>query len=94
MTANELLLGMGIPANLLGFRYLVWVIENTTEQDATMSIYNKVAENFGITPSKAERNIRHAVSYDKLLHQKYTQKLNNSAYISVCRMIIAGKIPA
>lgn len=62
---SQTLKDLGIPANLKGYRYIVYVVElimNDTElMDSTMSVYMKVAERFNITRTSAERAIRHAI---------------------------------
>lgn len=63
---TSLLHDMGIPASLKGFYYLrqaiITVAEDPRAIDAMVKfLYPTVGEKFGVTPSKVERCIRHAI---------------------------------
>lgn len=50
----------GIPANLNGYKYLLWLFESHEDlKDCkTMFCYSEIAEHFGICRNNAERSIR------------------------------------
>ena len=56
---------LGIPANLKGYRFIIYGIEILTADmekiDSMMNFYKSVADKFDTTPSRAERAIRHAI---------------------------------
>lgn len=63
---ENILVDVGVPANLSGFRYAVKAIEMVVENPnmvcgVTKVIYPDVAKHFGSTASRVERAIRHAV---------------------------------
>lgn len=65
-TIIDLLLEMGVPTNLLGYRYLVYAIElvydDVTYLDQiTNRLYVDVAKRFNTKGCRAERAIRHGV---------------------------------
>lgn len=61
---TALLLGMGMPAHLDGYRYLkhaVLLAMQSASPVASETLYEQVAAYFGASPSRVERSIRHAV---------------------------------
>lgn len=68
-----------IPANLLGFHYLIDIIKYSLNHQCasiTKELYPHVAKTFDTTNSKVERAIRHAIEFgfdncDTLTVQKY-----------------------
>lgn len=59
-------LSLGIPADVMGFPYLVESTRLVVEQPEllnalTKALYPAVAASFGTTPSKVERAMRHAI---------------------------------
>lgn len=63
---QEELLHIGIPMNILGFRYLAtavtMVAKNPAKADAmTKELYPEVASAYGTTSSRVERAMRHAI---------------------------------
>jgi len=65
-TISDLLKSVGIPVNIKGFRYLRNAIEIVASDfsnidKVTKNLYMKVANNFDSTPTRVERDIRHAI---------------------------------
>jgi two-component system response regulator (stage 0 sporulation protein A) len=63
---SELLKSVGIPVNIKGFRYLKNAIEIVATDFSnldkiTKRLYLQVANNFNSTPTRVERDIRHAI---------------------------------
>ncbi len=63
---SELLKRVGIPVNIKGFRYLKNAIEIVSTDFSnldkiTKRLYLQVANNFNSTPTRVERDIRHAI---------------------------------
>lgn len=63
---EKLLMELGMPQNILGFKYLKTAIEldlagELTTRDFMHSCYGAVAKRYGTSPSRAERSMRHAV---------------------------------
>lgn len=64
---RDLLLEVGMPANLQGFYYSIAAIEilfyskKTADVSVTKEIYPTVAKQFETTASRVERSIRHAI---------------------------------
>lgn len=63
---HKVLLDIGIPSSLLGYTYIVEGLkliddDNTYLRNITKRLYVDVAHNCSVTPSKVERNIRHAI---------------------------------
>lgn len=63
---SSLLFELGIPGNLLGYKYLVTAILDTLDDinivnRLTSKLYPTVAQRYNTTPQKVERSIRHAV---------------------------------
>ena len=63
---SEVLANLGMPANLLGYKYLraaiqIAVKDATLLGSITKVIYPTVAKEFRTTPSNVERSIRHAI---------------------------------
>lgn len=63
---SELLKSVGIPVNIKGFRFLKNAIEIVSTDFAnldkiTKRLYLQVANNFNSTPTRVERDIRHAI---------------------------------
>lgn len=57
---------IGMPANLLGYKYIregikEVILEPEKIQHVTKVLYPSIAKKFGTTPSKVERAIRHAI---------------------------------
>lgn len=85
---SELLRDMGMPCNLQGFDYTKEAIMVILSSDkarglTTKTIYPEVAVRFNTTPSRIERNIRHAI--EKTMEYTHTYTLNKvlkSAYSS------------
>lgn len=64
---HEILLSIGIPPNLLGYRYLIYGIElllmdSDYMQHITTRLYIDIASKFNTTPSGVERAMRHAMN--------------------------------
>ncbi len=61
----ELLLHVGVPANVKGFRYLHDAIDMTITNGMlpkiTKTLYPSIADNHGDTPVRVERAMRHAI---------------------------------
>jgi two-component system response regulator (stage 0 sporulation protein A) len=63
---SELLKSVGIPVNIKGFRFLKNAIEIVATDISnldkiTKRLYLQVANNFNSTPTRVERDIRHAI---------------------------------
>lgn len=63
---QKLLMQIGIPANMLGFSYIVSALELIALNpdylnNITKGLYVDVAEKCSSTPARVERNIRHAI---------------------------------
>lgn len=63
---SDLLKSVGIPVNIKGFRYLKNAIEIVTKDITNMDritkrLYQKIADLHNSTPSRVERDIRHAI---------------------------------
>lgn len=63
---SEMLLELGVPANLKGFRYLKTAIlmcfdDETKIEHITKSIYPDIANIYHTTPSRVERGMRHSL---------------------------------
>lgn len=63
---QELLLEIGIPANFLGFAYIVYAVHLSLENQEyafrmSKQLYMDVAKFFGTTQPSVERCIRHAI---------------------------------
>lgn len=77
---TKLLLAIGIPINLQGFRYLRQAIkfvvhDNEILARITKGLYPAVAEYFGVTPIVIERGMRHAI--DVAYHRHTLIALND-----------------
>lgn len=63
---SDLLKSVGIPVNIKGFRYLKSAIEIVTKDISNMDritkrLYQQIASSHNSTPSRVERDIRHAI---------------------------------
>lgn len=62
--AENALIEMGMPANLYGFRYIVYAMELLQNEEnrceKMMLLYQSIAKRYSTTVSKVERAIRHA----------------------------------
>lgn len=63
----EKLLMLGMPANVLGFRYICHAIYLARNDESYLSLmtkrlYREVAETYGTSPESVERAMRHAIS--------------------------------
>ena len=64
---QDILLNIGIPANIYGFLYITYALR-LIDQDpeymyhVTKYLYVSIAKKFKTTPSSVERSIRHAIS--------------------------------
>lgn len=77
---TKLLLAIGIPINLQGFRYLrqaikIVINDNEILGRITKGLYPAVADYFGVTPIVIERGMRHAV--DVAYHRHTLVALND-----------------
>lgn len=94
---SEKLRGLGIPPQLLGYRYLLealMLIESdpTYIVRTTRRLYPEIAKKYNSTPYKVERAIRRAIEsaytfgpYEELMTLKYKpnkDKLSNSAFMA------------
>lgn len=66
LKVTDELLSLGIPSHLLGFVYLNEAITNLVQNGdlpskVSSEVYDPIAEKFSTTPSRIERNIRHAI---------------------------------
>lgn len=66
VTVTRVLREIGIPASILGYRYVREAIEMTVRDTSlinrvTKTIYPAIAEKFSATPPRVERAIRHAI---------------------------------
>lgn len=65
---HELLLSIGIPPNIYGYEYTVYALqlllldEGYYRQVITKRLYVDIAKQYGTTPTRVERAIRHAIS--------------------------------
>lgn len=64
---HEVLLGIGIPPNILGYCYILYALElilfnPNYLRGITKQLYPDVAKKFNTTPVRVERDIRHAIS--------------------------------
>lgn len=61
-TVQNTLIELGIPVNLLGFRYLTKAIQvYTPGMKITRDIYVAIGNEFDVPPSRVERAIRHSI---------------------------------
>lgn len=106
VTIIETLNDLGIPANILGYEYLkealkLTVGDKTFINSMSQRLYPAVAKEYGTTPSRVERAIRHAIelTFDNLSPEVlskyfgnctnyYKGKTTNSQFIA----IVAEKI--
>ena len=63
---HKILLDIGIPSSLLGYTYIIEGIrliedDSTYLRNITKRLYVDVAHTYNVTPSRVERNIRHAI---------------------------------
>ena len=63
---SEILVELGMPAHLMGYRYTIYAIKIAIENPniiraITCELYPAVAEKYGTTASRCERAIRHAI---------------------------------
>lgn len=63
---SDLLTEIGIPVHVLGYGYLRYALQITIEDisiinSITKALYPTIAQQFGTTPSRVERAIRHAI---------------------------------
>lgn len=63
---TNLLLELGIPTNLLGFSYIVYIVKLALKNPdfnyrISKDLYIEVAQHFGTSHSSVERCIRHAI---------------------------------
>ena len=93
---SDFLKSIGIPTNILGFKYLktaiVIVLENPFATLVTKEIYPEIAKKYKTRSSCVERNIRTAIKhffdnadseiYDKLFRKSRTKMPSNSEFIS------------
>lgn len=65
---HELLLSIGIPPNIYGYEYTVYALqlllldEGFYRHGITKRLYVDIANQYGTTPTRVERAIRHAIS--------------------------------
>lgn len=76
---HKILLDIGIPSSLLGYTYIIEGLrlieyDNTYLHNITKRLYVDVAHTYNVTPSRVERNIRHAIGRG--------WSYGNSAYIN------------
>ncbi len=74
--AAEFLRGMGVPANMAGYRYLLAVLEMTIEdpslvQGICKNVYPVIAARFGVNIPCVERNIRGVLAHVKAHTNQY-----------------------
>ena len=84
---GSVLLSMGMPAHIKGFAYLREAVKLALEMPACFGaimkeLYPAVAEHFGATPSKVERDIRHAI--DVTWRRGHVENINQ---LLGCRMV-------
>ena len=63
---QQVLLDLAIPAHLIGYSYLACGIEAVVEnpetiRNMTAKVYPSIAKEFGTTPKRVERGMRHAI---------------------------------
>ena len=86
---TEVILDVGIPAHIKGYRYLRTAIMMTVNDSSMMSsvtkiLYPTIAEQYSTTPSRVERAIRHAieVAWDRgnidTLHNLFGYSINTA----------------
>lgn len=94
---SKVLLGLGVQANLKGYRYLaeaVWMtIENPdSSYNFNHGVYPIIAKNHGTTPTSVERAVRNSIelAYDRN-YRKFEdffgyplQKPTNTEFVSFC----------
>ena len=66
LKVSSIMKGLGIPANLLGYRYLQYAIDLVMSDASYINcmvkkLYPEVAEHFGTTAPGVERACRHAI---------------------------------
>lgn len=95
---SELLLGIGIPPHVRGYRLLRRAIEMAYDdrnylKRITKGLYIDLATEFSRTPSQVERNIRSAIqiAFDRDIPEYYKRSINprtgkpaNSEFIALC----------
>lgn len=65
---HELLLSIGIPPNIYGYEYTVYALqlllldEGFYRHGITKRLYVDIAKQYGTTPTRVERAIRHAIN--------------------------------
>lgn len=67
LRVTEILLELGIPANIRGYRYaregiMLAAMDMSVMGAVTKKLYPKIAEKFNSTPAKVERAMRHAIT--------------------------------
>lgn len=69
---SEILVELGMPAHIMGYRFSAYAIKLATENpdiidSITCGLYPAIAQHFGTTASRAERAIRHGIecSWDR-----------------------------
>lgn len=79
------LTNLGVPANLMGYEYLKFglskILENpVTIRRMTKELYPTIAQEYGTTPSRVERAIRHAVEvmFDRVDHELLIEYFGNT----------------
>ena len=87
LLVSNLLKDLGIPAHLLGYRYLRYAIlislsDSTNLDSMTKILYPTIARKFGATPPKVERAIRHAIEVSM---QSYDVSLYNELFSNTVR---------
>lgn len=63
---HEVLIRIGIPPNILGYCFLLYALElimfnPNYMRGITTDLYPAIAEKFGSTPARVERDMRHAI---------------------------------
>ena len=66
LIVTDIIHQIGVPAHIKGYQYVRFAIVTAVEEPdiinaVTKQLYPRVAENFGSTPSRVERAIRHAI---------------------------------
>jgi hypothetical protein len=66
MNTGDILLTIGVPASIKGYKFIVYAVEESRKRPElleaiTKELYPAVAERFNTTASKAERAMRHAI---------------------------------
>lgn len=82
---NEILLELGIPHHIVGYRAMVEAIlaaknDRSILDMITKRLYPHVAEKVGSTPSRVERSIRHAIeiSFDRAEYETIEKYFGNT----------------